>query len=80
MNHCQGGPGTDSFNKVGALEEWIRTGVAPSHIEASHLTNGIVDRTRPICPWGQVAKWNGTGSTDEAANFACVASTVVPAR
>ena len=80
MNHCQGGPGTDSFDKVKAIEDWMRTGTAPSRIEAAHLTNGAVDRTRPLCPWGQVAKWNGSGSTDDAANFACVASTVGAAR
>jgi feruloyl esterase len=76
VNHCQGGPGTDVFNKVGALEEWIRTGAAPARIEAARMTNGVVDRTRPICPLGQVARWTGSGSTDDAANFACVASTV----
>jgi feruloyl esterase len=76
MNHCQGGPGTDVFNKVGALEEWIRTGTAPARIEAARMSNGAVDRTRPLCPLGQVAQWNGTGSTNDAANFACVAATV----
>jgi len=76
MNHCAGGPGTDVFDKVGALEEWIKTGSAPARIEAAHYTNGVVDRTRPLCPLGQVARWSGTGSTDDAANFACVASTV----
>src|SRR5262245_7413202 len=76
MNHCQGGPGTDSFDKVRAIEDWMRTGSAPSRIDAAHLTKGVIDRTRPLCPWGQVAKWNGTGSTDDAANFACVSSTV----
>jgi len=80
MNHCQGGPGTDSFDKVRAIEDWIKAGSAPSRIEAAHLTNGAIDRTRPLCPWGQVAKWNGTGSTDDTANFACVASTVSVAR
>ena len=76
MNHCAGGPGTDSFDKVAAMEEWVRTGAAPSRIQASHLTNGAVDRTRPLCPFGQVARWNGSGSTDDAANFACVAASV----
>jgi Tannase and feruloyl esterase len=80
MNHCQGGPGTDSFNKMSAIEEWIRTGSAPSRIEAAHLTNGAIDRTRPLCPWGQVAKWNGSGSTDDTANFACVGSSVSSVR
>ncbi len=76
MNHCQGGPGTDIFDKVGPLEEWIRTGTAPARIDAAHMTKGVVDKTRPLCPLGQVAQWNGSGSTNDAANFACVASTV----
>ena len=76
MNHCAGGPGTDVFDKVGALEEWIKSGSAPARIEAARYTNGVVARTRPLCPLGQVARWSGTGSTDDAANFACVASTV----
>ena len=32
---------------------------------------GKVDRTRPLCPYPQVASYKGTGSTDEAANFVC---------
>jgi feruloyl esterase len=75
MNHCRGGPGPNVFDKVAAMEEWIRTGSAPKQIVASHVTNGVVDRTRPLCPYGQVARWKGTGSTNEAVNFACVAAT-----
>ena len=80
MNHCQGGPGTDSFDKTKAIEEWMKTGTAPARIEAAHLTKGVIDRTRPLCPWGQVAKWNGSGSTDDTANFSCVASAVSATR
>jgi feruloyl esterase len=76
MNHCQGGFGTDVFDKVGTLEHWVEQGKTPTHIIASHLTNGQVDRTRPLCPLGQVAKWKGTGSTDDAANFSCAAEAV----
>jgi feruloyl esterase len=76
MGHCQGGPGTDTFDKVAAIEQWIQTGTAPNPIVASHLTRGTVDRTRPLCGYGQVAKWDGKGSTDEAASFSCVAATV----
>jgi feruloyl esterase len=74
MNHCQGGPGTDVFDKVAAIEQWVLTGRAPARIPASHSTGGVVDRTRPLCPFGQVARWNGTGSSNDAANFACVAA------
>ena len=75
MNHCQGGPGTDTFDKMAAIEQWVQTGKAPDQIIASHLTDGKVDRTRPLCPFGKVAKWKGTGSTDEAANFTCLVET-----
>jgi tannase/feruloyl esterase len=71
MTHCQGGAGTDAFNKVAAMEEWVALGTAPKQIVASHVTNGTVDRTRPLCPYPQVAKYKGTGSTDAAENFVC---------
>jgi len=71
MNHCRGGVGTDTFDKMGAMEQWIATGSAPKQIVASHLTGGSVDRTRPLCPYPQVAAYKGSGSTDDAANFAC---------
>ena len=75
MNHCFGGPGTDVFNKVAAIEQWRLAGTAPERIPASHVTNGVTDRTRPLCSFGRVAKWTGSGSTDDMANFACVAET-----
>ena len=71
MNHCQGGPGTDTFDKMAAIEQWVETGKAPDSVVASHMTNGKVDRTRPLCPYPQVAEYKGTGSTDEATNFIC---------
>ena len=80
MNHCSGGAGTDVFNKVAALEQWMATGTAPDRIEAAHLTAGAVDRTRPLCPLGRVARWNGSGSSDDGANFSCVADTASAAR
>ena len=73
MLHCQGGPGTDTFDKTAVLDSWVTTGKAPDQIVASHLTDGKVDRTRPLCVFPKVAKWNGTGSTDDAANFSCAA-------
>jgi feruloyl esterase len=71
MNHCQGGVGTDTFDKVGVIEDWMAKGTAPAQIVASHSTDGKIDRTRPLCPYPQVAAYTGTGSTDEASSFAC---------
>ena len=71
VNHCSGGPGTDTFDKVKVLEEWVEQGKAPSKIVASHSTAGKVDKTRPLCAYDQTAKYNGSGETNDAANFTC---------
>ena len=80
MGHCGGGPGPNTFDAMGALDKWVAQGTAPEKIVASHSTNGNVDRTRPLCPYPQVARWKGSGSTDDAANFTCVSPTPRPAR
>jgi pimeloyl-ACP methyl ester carboxylesterase len=82
MGHCRQGPGPNEFDMLTALEQWVEKGVAPDRIVASHVTNGKVDRTRPLCLYPQVARHKGTGSTDDAANFACVAppAAAAPAR
>jgi len=71
MNHCQGGAGTDTFDKMAAIEGWVSSGSAPKQIVAAHRTAGQVDKTRPLCPFPQVAKYKGTGDTNDAASFAC---------
>ena len=80
MNHCTGGPGTDTFDKVAVMESWMATGSAPARIEASHRTSGTVAHTRPLCPFGQVARYDGAGRSDAASSFSCVAATAEPAR
>ena len=54
-----------------ALEQWVEQGRAPDQIVASRSTKGVVDRTRPLCPYPQIAAYSGTGSTDDATNFIC---------
>jgi feruloyl esterase len=71
MNHCSGGPGTDSFDKVKVIEEWVEQGKTPAQIPAAHVTDGQVDKTRPLCPYPQIAKYLGAGSTNDAASFVC---------
>ncbi|MDE3194860.1 MAG: tannase/feruloyl esterase family alpha/beta hydrolase [Acidobacteriota bacterium] len=72
MQHCSGGPGPSTFDMLGPLDEWVEKGVAPERVVASHVVNGVRERTRPLCPYPQEAVWKGTGSTDDAANFTCV--------
>jgi feruloyl esterase len=51
----------------------VEQGKAPETMIASHLDKtGTADRTRPLCVYPKVARYNGTGSTDDAANFTCV--------
>jgi len=71
MDHCRGGEGPNEFDLMGAISQWVEQGKAPEEMIASHRTKGKVDRTRPLCPYPRVAKYKGTGSTDEAVNFAC---------
>jgi feruloyl esterase len=71
MAHCGGGEGPNDFDKVGTLEQWVEKGKAPDMIVASHAKGGAVDRTRPLCPYPQIAAYKGSGSIDEAANFVC---------
>jgi feruloyl esterase len=73
MGHCSGGPGPNTFDALTALEQWVEKGIAPDKLIATHSTGGKVDRTRPLCPYPQVARYTGKGSIDEAANFTCVA-------
>ncbi len=76
MGHCAGGEGPNTFNAMDALSQWVEKGKAPEQMVASHSTRGSVDRTRPLCPYPQVAQYKGTGSTDEAASFIMQASVI----
>jgi feruloyl esterase len=71
MAHCGGGEGTSNFDMLTAMEQWVEAKKAPDTIAASRVREGKVDRTRPLCPYPQVAKYKGSGSIDDAANFSC---------
>ncbi len=74
MAHCRGGDGPDQINWLSALERWDESEEAPDRIVASRVNDGgLVDMTRPLCPYPQVAKWAGVGSTNDAENFSCEA-------
>ena len=85
MDHCRGGPGVNVFGNGGtaapnvgagndllmALDRWVEQGVAPDRLIAARVANGAVTRTRPLCAYPKKAVYRGSGSTDDAANFAC---------
>jgi feruloyl esterase len=71
MAHCSGGPGPNKLDALASLEQWVEKGKAPDQIIATRSTDGNVDRARPLCPYPQVAKYKGSESIDDAANFVC---------
>jgi feruloyl esterase len=72
MDHCRGGPGPNEADFATALAQWRESGVAPDSIRVSHRTEERIDRTRLLCPYPQIARYKGAGSTDDAASFECV--------
>jgi feruloyl esterase len=73
MGHCGGGDGPNEFDMLAALDQWRDQGKAPAQILASQSADGRVIRTRPLCPYPQIAKYKGSGSVDKAENFSCSA-------
>ena len=71
MIECNGGPGTDTFDLLGVMRGWVERNQTPNDVPASRVERGKVVRTRPLCPYPQVATYRGQGSTDEARNFSC---------
>ncbi len=73
MGHCGGGVGPDQNDTVSAVIDWVEKGKAPDAIVARKIVDGKVTRSRPLCPYPEVARYKGAGSPDDAANFRCVA-------
>jgi feruloyl esterase len=72
MNHCNGGPATDRYDCLTALVDWVERGVAPDRIVArAGEGSPWPGRTRPLCPYPQVARYAGAGSVDSASSFVC---------
>jgi len=70
VEHCGGG-GPSPQDPFSYVVNWVENGVAPDTILASQILSDGTTRTRPLCPYPEVAVWTGHGSTDDAANFVC---------
>lgn len=84
MGHCSGGPATDQFDPLTPLVAWVEQGTPPARIVASARGAGnaggvnnevpagwSAGRTRPLCPYPQVARYSGSGSLESADSFTC---------
>jgi hypothetical protein len=82
MNHCQSGPTTEQFDMLSALVDWVKNGRAPQAVVATACpginpnvtVNWQTDgkpRSRPLCPYPQIATYRGSGYVNDAANCNC---------
>ena len=71
MAHCGGGDGTSVFDSLAVARTVGGTEENAGSDSASHLTNGVTDRTCPLCPFPSIAAYTGSGDTNDAANFTC---------
>lgn len=84
MTHCSAGPATDQFDMLTPLVAWVEQGVAPERVVATARGAGnavavnpdvpadwSAARTRPLCPYPKVARYDGSGDIEAAASFTC---------
>ena len=84
MGHCSGGPAVDQFDPLTPLVAWVERGIEPGALTAQARGAGNVGgtnadvpagwsatRTRPLCPYPQVARYNGRGDVESAASWRC---------
>ena len=69
--HCSGGVGPACFDPLARVIPWVEQGKAPGAIVASQMDGEKVVRTRPICPYPEMARYQGRGSPDDAESFRC---------
>ncbi len=70
MNHCRGGVGPDTWDRLRPLVDWVERGTAPDALMATHATDGVVDNERPICAFPERAVYTGpAGGADDPANW-----------
>jgi feruloyl esterase len=70
-------PSADPQNSMlKALERWVESGVRPASIVATQwrkdgdTASGVL-RTRPLCPYPQIALRTSTGKYNDAKSYSC---------
>ena len=72
VGHCGGGPGPAPTGQFEAMVAWAEEGKAPETLQAVRRDqSGTVTRSRVLCRYPLVARYKGTGTTDDAASFEC---------
>ena len=69
VHHGGGGPGFTEFDSFTALEAWVERGIAPDRLIASRMSNGAVERSRPVFPYPMQARYSGDGDPTKPESF-----------
>jgi feruloyl esterase len=72
VGHCGGGAGPDTFDAGTPIGQWVEQGIAPDQIIAYHVTNGVTDLSRPLCPYPALPRYQGVGDPTKASSFVCL--------
>lgn len=68
-----GGIGCSDIDWLSAIQDWVENEDNPALVIGRRPSGGgYSERTRPICPYPQVARYLGSGSINDAVNFRCV--------
>ena len=74
VGHCAGGPGPDRVDWITAIEQWVEDDMPPDRLIASkndEQGNQIMER--PLCPYPQSARYDGSGDPNVCESYSCVA-------
>jgi hypothetical protein len=78
MLHCDSGAGPNVLATREAIIAWVEGGIAPESVLATKFAGDdptkAVEKTRPLCPYPQVAVWDGNGDRRRAGAYACGAA------
>ncbi len=70
--HCSGGPGPSQVDWIEAIRAWVEEGHAPEQLVAHKVGDSQeIVMTRPVCPYPQVAIYDGQGDSNDAGSFSC---------
>ena len=73
VGHCGGGVGPQPQALFDRLVDWAEQGIVPDTIPSSGTIPGQPGqtRTRPLCPYPQMAIWDGVGNLNAASSYSC---------
>ncbi|MGH7296646.1 MAG: tannase/feruloyl esterase family alpha/beta hydrolase, partial [Polyangiaceae bacterium] len=77
MLHCRLGRGPNVLATTDAIVAWVERGTPPDRLLATKYVDddaskGVV-RRRPLCPYPQIARWDGHGDRAKAESYGCAA-------